>query len=76
MRKIAVDYGFKHVSISSDVSPMIKIVPRGFTATADAYLTPIIQTYIQKFKSGFENDLEGVVVEFMRSDGGLCSIQE
>lgn len=55
---------------------MIKIVPRAFTATADAYLTPIIQTYIERFKEGFENNLEGVIVEFMRSDGGLCSIKE
>uniref|UniRef100_A0AC34RIK5 5-oxoprolinase n=1 Tax=Panagrolaimus sp. JU765 TaxID=591449 RepID=A0AC34RIK5_9BILA len=76
VKRIALEHGFKHVSISSEVSPMIKIVPRAFTATADAYLTPIIQTYIECFKEGFENNLEGVIVEFMRSDGGLCSIKE
>ena len=30
------------VSLSSVVMPMVKMVPRGFTATADAYLTPHI----------------------------------
>lgn len=27
--------------------PMVKIVPRGYTACADAYLTPHIKKYIQ-----------------------------
>uniref|UniRef100_A0AC34GWY0 5-oxoprolinase n=1 Tax=Panagrolaimus sp. ES5 TaxID=591445 RepID=A0AC34GWY0_9BILA len=76
VRDIANEFGFSHVSISSDVAPMVKIVPRGFTATADAYLTPIIRKYIEKFCSGFEDNLKDVVVEFMRSDGGLCSIQD
>jgi 5-oxoprolinase (ATP-hydrolysing) len=76
VRDIANEFGFSHVSISSDVAPMVKIVPRGFTATADAYLTPIIRKYIEKFCSGFEENLKDVVVEFMRSDGGLCSIQD
>lgn len=30
------------VSLSSQVMQMVKMVPRGFTATADAYLTPHI----------------------------------
>ena len=30
------------VSLSSVVMPMVKMVPRGFTAAADAYLTPHI----------------------------------
>ena len=29
--KIAKEMGFEHVSLSSQVMPMIKIVPRGFT---------------------------------------------
>lgn len=27
--------------------PMVKIVPRGYTACADAYLTPHIKKYIE-----------------------------
>ena len=40
--RIARDLGFQQVSLSSDVMQMVKMVPRGFTATADAYLTPHI----------------------------------
>ena len=44
---IASEMGFTNVSLSSHVMPMIKIVPRGFTACADAYLTPKIHNYVQ-----------------------------
>lgn len=69
--KIARALGFTHVSLSSDVMPMIRIVPRGFTACADAYLTPHIHRYVQGFAAGFQKQLEGVNVLFMQSDGGL-----
>lgn len=55
--------------------PMIRIVPRGFTACADAYLTPHIKRYIQGFSSGFENELKSTKVLFMQSDGGLTPMQ-
>lgn len=44
---IAKEFGFKQVSLSHQVMPMTKIVPRGFTASADAYLTPHIKNYLQ-----------------------------
>lgn len=34
--------GFTQVSLSHEIMPMARIVPRGFTACADAYLTPHI----------------------------------
>ena len=40
--KLARELGFAQVSLSSEVMQMVKMVPRGFTATADAYLTPHI----------------------------------
>ncbi|KIY95942.1 5-oxoprolinase (ATP-hydrolysing) [Monoraphidium neglectum] len=40
--KLARGMGFKQVSLSHEVMPMVKMVPRGFTAAADAYLTPHI----------------------------------
>lgn len=74
--KLARDMGFENVSLSSDLVPMIKIVPRAFTACADAYLTPCIQIYISKFVAGFDADfLKNVNVQFMQSDGGLTSIR-
>ena len=69
--KIAREMGFTHVSLSSDIMPMIRIVPRGYTATVDAYLTPCIKKYVEGFASGFKGNLEGVNVTFMQSDGGL-----
>ena len=47
---IAQEMGFTHVSLSGDVSPMVKAVPRGYTACSDAYLTPVIKDYLQVSK--------------------------
>ncbi|XP_034950692.1 5-oxoprolinase [Chelonus insularis] len=69
--EIAKEMGFSQVSLSHEVMPMTRIVPRGFTVAADAYLTPHIKTYLQSFSSGFKNNLAGVNVLFMQSDGGL-----
>ena len=59
---IAREIGFTHVSLSSDVMRMAKIVPRGFTTCADAYLTPCLQRYIRSFSQGFANDLDGALI--------------
>ncbi|XP_027713466.1 5-oxoprolinase isoform X2 [Vombatus ursinus] len=68
---LAWELGFAHVSLSSEVMPMVRIVPRGHTACADAYLTPTIHRYLQGFCKGFQGHLKDVQVLFMRSDGGL-----
>ncbi|RLU22243.1 hypothetical protein DMN91_004521 [Ooceraea biroi] len=69
--ELARQAGFSQVSLSHEVMPMTRIVPRGFTACADAYLTPHIKNYLQSFSSGFRNNLKDVNVLFMQSDGGL-----
>lgn len=74
VKEIALSLGFTHVSLSSELTPMVKIVPRGFTAIVDAYLTPKIRDYITTFRAGFESNLKHVNVQFMQSDGGLCDI--
>ncbi|KAJ3051785.1 hypothetical protein HK097_007188, partial [Rhizophlyctis rosea] len=77
LRTLCQTIGFTHITLSSDIMPMIKIVPRGTSATADAYLTPCIQKYISGFFSGFDEgirDPEKVKVEFMQSDGGLAPV--
>ena len=66
--KVASSLGFEHISLSSQLLPMIKMVPRGVSATADAYLTPILRAYLDGFFSGFAQLPR---VEFMSSDGGL-----
>ncbi|ESO82255.1 hypothetical protein LOTGIDRAFT_170168 [Lottia gigantea] len=74
--RIAREMGFKHVSLSSDIMPMIRIVPRGFTACADAYLTPCIHQYVKGFSSGFKDGLKDTKVLFMQSDGGLTPVDK
>lgn len=74
IRTIALSLGFTHVSLSSDLTPMIKLVPRAFTATVDAYLTPKLHDYLSNFKRSFVGDLRDTDVQFMQSDGGLCEI--
>ncbi|VDL73912.1 unnamed protein product [Nippostrongylus brasiliensis] len=74
-RDVAVELGFSSISLSHEVMPMIKVVPRGFTVCADAYLTPKIREYIKGFESGFSDGLKSVRVDFMQSDGGLCSVK-
>ncbi|XP_068721716.1 5-oxoprolinase-like isoform X1 [Montipora capricornis] len=70
---IALEMGFEQVSLSSTIMPMVRIVPRGYTASADAYLTPCIKKYIQGFTAGFQKGIENKVL-FMQSDGGLTPV--
>ncbi|WIA16218.1 hypothetical protein OEZ85_012930 [Tetradesmus obliquus] len=70
--QLAQQMGFKQVSLSHAVMPMVKMVPRGFTAAADAYLTPHILRYVSAFKAGFDGGLGAVQLLFMQSDGGLA----
>lgn len=73
---LAEEIGFHQVSLSHQVMPMVRLVPRGFTACADAYLTPHIKKYVQGFASGFKDNLKGVNVLFMQSDGGLTPMNK
>uniref|UniRef100_A0A8C6VCI7 5-oxoprolinase, ATP-hydrolysing n=1 Tax=Naja naja TaxID=35670 RepID=A0A8C6VCI7_NAJNA len=49
---LARELGFRQVSLSSEVMPMVRMVPRGYTACIDAYLTPCILRYLQSFRDG------------------------
>ena len=69
--RLAREMGFGQVSLSSQIMPMVKMVPRGDTAMVDAYLTPHIRTYLESFRRGFKENLEHCNLQFMRSDGGL-----
>lgn len=73
--EIAKEMGFTHVSTSSSVGAnMIKMISRGSSASADAYLTPEIIRYVSGFAKVFaDGNLDGVSCEFMQSDGGLVS---
>ncbi|KAJ6396440.1 hypothetical protein OIU77_021470 [Salix suchowensis] len=72
VEKLALGLGFRHVSLSSSLTPMVRAVPRGLTASVDAYLTPVIKEYLSGFMSKFDEGLGKVNVLFMQSDGGLA----
>ncbi|WP_036964046.1 hydantoinase B/oxoprolinase family protein [Promicromonospora kroppenstedtii] len=59
--------GFTQVSRSAEVSPLVKLVPRGDTTVVDAYLSPVLRHYVDRVAS----DLTGVPLQFMQSNGGL-----
>ena len=69
--QLAREMGFRQVSQSAALVPMVRMVPRGQTAVLDAYLTPAIQAYLRTFLEGFDAGLKDVTVLFMQSDGGL-----
>jgi 5-oxoprolinase (ATP-hydrolysing) len=49
--QLARGLGFTQVSASHEVSPLIKLVPRGDTTVADAYLSPVLRRYVDRISS-------------------------
>lgn len=68
---------FSEISLSHEVMSMVKLVPRGHTACAAAYLTPKITEYLAGFTKGFDDGLmTNVRLDFMKSDGGLTPVND
>ncbi|MDP3855913.1 hydantoinase B/oxoprolinase family protein [Phenylobacterium sp.] len=59
--------GFDFVALSHEVSPLPRFIPRAETTVADAYLTPILQAYVQRVARA----VAGAPLYFMTSAGGL-----
>ncbi|MDA1101125.1 MAG: hydantoinase B/oxoprolinase family protein [Proteobacteria bacterium] len=64
---IAGEIGFTQISTSHHVSPLMKMVGRGDTTVADAYLSPILRRYVDRVAA----ELGDVRLMFMQSNGGL-----
>ncbi len=67
LAELARAIGFAQVSVSHEVSPLMKLVSRGDTTVVDAYLSPILRRYVAQV----EAELPGVRLQFMQSSGGL-----
>ncbi|MCB1948776.1 hydantoinase/oxoprolinase family protein, partial [Nitrosomonas sp.] len=65
--RIARTVGFTQISVSHQVSPLIKLVSRGDTTVMDAYLSPILRRYVDRIAA----TLSGTPLLFMQSSGGL-----
>ncbi|MGC7405647.1 hydantoinase B/oxoprolinase family protein [Pandoraea pneumonica] len=64
---LARELGFTQVSVSHEVSPLMKLVSRGDTTVVDAYLSPILRRYVEQVAQ----EMPGVNLQFMQSSGGL-----
>ncbi|MCB1420230.1 MAG: 5-oxoprolinase, partial [Notoacmeibacter sp.] len=68
--------GFSQVSVSHEVSPLVKFVGRGDTTVVDAYLTPILRRYVDRVAGELGagmGDADGPRLMFMMSSGGLTA---
>ena len=68
---IARELGFEQISVSHEVSALMKIVPRGDTTVVDAYLSPILRRYVAQVDEQLRHDQHGPRLMFMQSNGGL-----
>ena len=65
--QMAREAGFTQVSVSHEVSPLMKLVSRGDTTVVDAYLSPILRRYVDQVAA----EIHGAPLKFMQSSGGL-----
>ena len=65
---IAREVGFEQVSVSHEIGALIKLVGRGDTTVADAYLSPVLRAYVDRVGAELGEDTP---LLFMQSNGGL-----
>ncbi|PPD16531.1 MAG: 5-oxoprolinase [Methylobacterium sp.] len=73
--EIARGMGFPQVSVSHEVSPLIKLVGRGDTTVVDAYLSPILGRYVNQVAEELDLANSGARLMFMMSSGGLTAAE-
>lgn len=73
--KLAREMGFPQVSVSHEVSPLIKLVGRGDTTVVDAYLSPILRRYVGQVGAELDAKNSGARLMFMMSSGGLTAAE-
>ncbi|MFU7528117.1 hydantoinase B/oxoprolinase family protein [Qipengyuania sp. ASV99] len=68
---LARELGFAQISVSHEVAPLIKLIPRGDTTIVDAYLSPVLRRYTDTLRA----ELPGAArLRFMQSNGGLAEV--
>ena len=78
---LAREIGFAQVSVSHEVSPLIKLVGRGDTTVVDAYLSPILRRYVAQVARDMgtsiaaDRDNADTRLMFMMSSGGLTAAE-
>jgi 5-oxoprolinase (ATP-hydrolysing) len=76
--QIAKKIGFSQISVSHQVSPLMKLISRGDTTVVDAYLSPILSRYVAQVSSQLlgEEAQPTTKLMFMQSNGGLIEAQQ
>ena len=83
---LAREIGFAQVSVSHEVSPLIKLVGRGDTTVVDAYLSPILRRYVAQVAGDLGTSAAAASATapaeqnaprlmFMMSSGGLTAAE-
>ena len=72
---LAREMGFAQVSVSHEVSPLIKLVGRGDTTVVDAYLSPILRRYVAEVDKDLDARRSAARLMFMMSSGGLTAAE-
>ena len=72
---LAREMGFTQVSVSHEVSPLIKLVGRGDTTVVDAYLSPILRRYVAQVDKDLDAKRSNARLMFMMSSGGLTAAE-
>ena len=76
---IAREIGFSQVSVSHEVSPLMKLVGRGDTTVVDAYLSPILRRYVEQVADELgiagQSGKRRLQLMFMQSSGGLTAAE-
>jgi 5-oxoprolinase (ATP-hydrolysing) len=68
--ELARAVGFTQISMSHETATLMKLVGRGDTTVADAYLSPILKRYVDQVTCELGPD---VPLSFMQSNGGLTA---
>jgi 5-oxoprolinase (ATP-hydrolysing) len=71
--------GFAQVSVSHEVSPLVKLVGRGDTTVVDAYLSPILRRYVARVADALgatPAGQPGPTLQFMMSSGGMTAAEK
>lgn len=68
---IAAAEGFGQISTSHQTSPLMKLVSRGDTTVVDAYLSPILRSYVNQVADELGANGTETRLMFMQSNGGL-----
>ena len=72
--KIAEEIGFSQISVSHEVSPLMKLISRGDTTVVDAYISPILRRYTDQVTNQLNNNKKSSIkIMFMQSNGGLTN---